>query len=852
MKLRRKHAWLLTAPLAWLAGCGSGPISGLTSREPVVSLERPDPLVSLKRSLAVEAADADAGAFKTADWQPGNSDAENQRMFLLSSARRRMSQQQMMMQMMTPMMQPVAPPTHHVQSGSPSAPTRSSTTKTTAKPAAPAAAFTPQMLMPGMLPLEGMPPTGLAARRAARTQRTEQREEREETAATVEADRIERAAAAEAERAEKAAQAEATIAERQLMAEAELVERMTRAETELAERLAAAKDERDRRIALARSERELRMAIIGIDAAELETNTVDEAISKLQKPHSGDSSGLTRFTRFFRGRGESPTDSLATSVAAAKRPSAPAEEFPAPSGDPSQDLIDRTLNHSHGLLDQPSIAEFASNIPNVDRPADAVAAAPAARTAAGPRSSLLDDAAGVDDYDSLLSREAIARADNSEPENWSLLGDFPLDSGSEPNTAPPAEEPTAGDFPLIASTEPAPAPDFEPPAATPGAPVIADAGQSRPEDDVWILGGDRHLAGFDDHAPAGAGSTQPASADAFPTDSFSELGGLYARAELSTSAPSPVQEFPAAETSSAPTSDPWLESSIAATAPPAEERDVPQFDWSGPQSTSSNGLAAVVHQQVPSAQEEVRNAAYSAQSLRDACGPLPADLEALVLQLDIPEAGVRKEVLADLARLGPKARPALPAIRCLLDDSPIVAAHAAWTLWEIEQNESQTVNELVRLLHTGNIEVVQFTAYALGSLGPKALDAAPALRTERERFSGATRIHVAEALTRIDAFDQASVEVLITSLQHPETHVRWMAALALGQTQARYADLAVPALVGALHDQDPEVRSAAALSIGGFGSAATSAIPELQSRATLDSPSVREAAQTALACIRKL
>jgi HEAT repeat protein len=248
----------------------------------------------------------------------------------------------------------------------------------------------------------------------------------------------------------------------------------------------------------------------------------------------------------------------------------------------------------------------------------------------------------------------------------------------------------------------------------------------------------------------------------------------------------------------------------------------------------------------------VRNAAWTTQTLRDACGPLPADLEALVLQLDIPEAGVRKDVLADLARLKAKARPALPAIRVLLEDSPLVAAHAAWTLWEIEQNESQAVRELVRLMHTGEPEVVQFTAYALGSLGPKALDAAPALRAERERFTGATRIHVAEALTRIDAFDQASVEVLIASLQHSETHVRWMAAIALGQTQVRYADIAVPALVGALHDQNPEVRAAAALSIGGFGSSASSAVSELQSRATLDTPSVREAAQTALACIRTL
>jgi HEAT repeat protein len=187
----------------------------------------------------------------------------------------------------------------------------------------------------------------------------------------------------------------------------------------------------------------------------------------------------------------------------------------------------------------------------------------------------------------------------------------------------------------------------------------------------------------------------------------------------------------------------------------------------------------------------------------------------------------------------------------LLEDHPLIAAHAAWTIWNITGDEQEATRELVRLIQTGQPEVVQFAAYALGSLGPKALGVAPALRVAREQYNGATRLHIAEALVRIDAFDDASVQVLISALNAPEAHQRWLGALALGHVQARHSVTVVPALVTALQDADPEVRSAAALSLGGFGPAAAAAIPELQRRATLDSPTVREAAQTALACIRR-
>lgn len=882
MQLQRKYAWLLTAPLAWASGCGVGPISGLAERDPVISLERPDPLVALRRTSTVESHGAEAGSVSTADWLAAGEDPEERRLVLLSGMRRRMSQQQQQMMMMMPLLTPQANAPNHqgISSGGPSSPSGPTAKGTKPNAAQPQMPLNP-LLMPGALSPELLAEAGMPPRRATRGRgRSEPRIDREETAASTEADRIERAAKAEAERAEKAALAEATIAERRLLAEAELAERMTRAEVELAERLAAAKQERDLRISTAREERALRMAIIGIDPNDLGADPVDEALARIDPAKSrldGDDSGLARFTRFFRSKSEAAAagDPPRQTVTGNNES---ADALARNRATDSRDLIDRTLEHSDSLLDDPSIAEFASSIPGTTRTVARTDRPDGPSTARDfPASS---DPSG-DEYDSLLARESLDRDDRREPEDWSLLDDF-LKPNAASDTVEESSANGAAAFPVAAAGD-GPSADssaFDFPATTGSladadAPVSPtnDAARRSPEDDVWILGEQRDrspTAEFD----AMAASERPIPGQPSPIDSraesFTRPAGLYARvsdldsatSNLSNSEGGAAPGFPAlaagagstdgslledALLPAAATDDPFINSS-AATVAQATPADVPRFDWS---QSGRDGVDRVTHQQPPAPQVAVRNAAWTSQSLRDVCGPLPADLDALVRQLDIPEAGVRKAVLADLAELGSKARPAVPAVRVLLDDSPLVAAHAAWTLWQIEANETQTVDDLVRLLQTGDPDTVQFTAYALGTLGPKALSAAPTLRAERERFSGATRVHVAEALTRIDAFDQASVEVLMYGLQHPETHVRWLSALSLGEVQVRYSDLVVPSLISALQDSDAEVRSAAALSIGGFGRAAQTAVPELQSRATLDAPSVREAAQTALACINQ-
>lgn len=886
MKLRNKYAWLVAAPLACLTGCSSGPTSGLALKERVISLEHPDPLQALERSTRLQTASAEPDSVIEARWLRGATDPEEDRIVQLAMSRRRAARQ-MTMEMLMPS---IGAPMH--QGALPSAPSRSSPQAPTAtgrpatNPAAAAAAA-------AAMPLPELPPFAATNRRLARQQRNEAKADRtagrtakEETAASTEANRIERTAALEAERAEKAALSEAELAERRLLAEAELVERMTRAELELAERLTAAREERDRRIEMAKQERELRMAILGIDANELGTDPVNDAISRLRKPtpENSDSSALARFTRFFRAK-TAEAESQQAQVAKAAAAAAPRDK----ETDPTEDLIARTLRDSQSLIDNRSIANAAAALPapNVtEAPSTSGSGAPefpaGSGAAAGRRSapenlhpSLLAGGGGSGSSQTPAASPANAQR-GWESENWSLLDNLP-------STAADAAPRTGG-----ASG----APEFPSQIASSAAPA-ADLGGDRntPDGDIWILGGsDRAETGEQNQSGSdrSVANTTEGTPRSYPDDAFTRPGGLFSNDQVAQAAPAAASAPPAvapelpvwdlttqpsgllddAWSRSAPQSevqvaaalpaaaptpadDPWLAAAQpaaqrAAPARPQTASIAPEVDLANPTVSDFAATHSGLNSSVA-----VQQATYTQRSLVDICGPLTPELKTLVTQLDIPESGVRKAVLADLAQQGRKAEAALPAIRLLLQDHPLIAAHAAWTIWEITGDEREVQQALVKQLQTGSPEVIQFAAYALGSLGPKALDSAPELRVQRERCNGATRLYIAEALTRIDAFDVVSVEVLIQGLNDPNPHYRWLAALSLGRVQRRHAEIAVPALTQSLRDSDPEVRSAAALSLGGFGAAAASAVPELESRATLDAPTVREAAQTALACIRK-
>ena len=239
-------------------------------------------------------------------------------------------------------------------------------------------------------------------------------------------------------------------------------------------------------------------------------------------------------------------------------------------------------------------------------------------------------------------------------------------------------------------------------------------------------------------------------------------------------------------------------------------------------------------------------------SIALACKNCEPWVYAQAMKLESLNPEVRKEGLTRLADMGQKASPACPAIQPLLQDpDPLVQAQAAWAMWEITSDPWESVGSLRPLLDHSHADVVELACYILGDIGAQAESATGSLELLRDHSDGIMCVHAAEALIRIQGVDQKSVTVLTEAMKSKDNEERWIAAVALGHCRGDNSAPAVEALTTALSDVDPEVRSAAALSLGGLGKDATQAKPDLERVARSDDPQVRDAARAALACLNR-
>ena len=313
---------------------------------------------------------------------------------------------------------------------------------------------------------------------------------------------------------------------------------------------------------------------------------------------------------------------------------------------------------------------------------------------------------------------------------------------------------------------------------------------------------------------------------------------------------------------------PVTEASEAAATEIATAAEAPHNDWEshepGAEPTDELALTDEVDMTLP-AEEEFSPPVLSdthedtespmidaAELLSMTCKDSEPWLYAQVLKLGSPEAAIRKEALTHLADMGSTARQAGLAVRTLLaDPDPLVQAHAAWALWVIENDPWDSVNTLRPLLDHSNPDVVELACYMLGDIGTQAESAQDALTLLRDHADGTLQIHAAEALIRIQGVDDKSIAVLTTALKSRVSQERWIAAVALGRCRGEKSAGAVTALMSALKDVDPEIRSAAALSLGGLGPDAEKAMPELERISRTDDAQVRDSAHAALACLKR-
>lgn len=290
----------------------------------------------------------------------------------------------------------------------------------------------------------------------------------------------------------------------------------------------------------------------------------------------------------------------------------------------------------------------------------------------------------------------------------------------------------------------------------------------------------------------------------------------------------------------------WTASAASATADTAAWWEEAAGSQTESDANARQTSAVAVHEMVDS------SPAWTRTSLVRLCPDADGELRAIVVRLEEDDAAARKEALMALSDLRGDAAPAAPAVRVLLGDSDgLIRAHAAWAAWRIGDIEGASATTLAELTQAENDDVVQVAAFFLGSMEAGGRGAVDALRVARTGASGITRLHLAEALIRIDPYDLSSLNELTRALQDPDARMRWLAAVALSGVSEEQASWVVPALTARLDDSDPTVCAAAALTLGSLGTAAATAIGPLERATTHDVPDVRLSAEAALACIQR-
>ncbi|MBI2947282.1 MAG: HEAT repeat domain-containing protein [Verrucomicrobia bacterium] len=224
-------------------------------------------------------------------------------------------------------------------------------------------------------------------------------------------------------------------------------------------------------------------------------------------------------------------------------------------------------------------------------------------------------------------------------------------------------------------------------------------------------------------------------------------------------------------------------------------------------------------------------------------------VRALVTALKEGQNQTRLLAMYGLGIAGAEADAAVPAlIEALADKNLQIRESAFQTLSHIRH--PATVAAILPKLNHGDPSIRLNAAKCLGSMGPWARDAIPALIDAIKEESSAVRASAVEALGRIRPSAEDVIAALTNALADPDPAVRANAAGSLGNGGSASA-VAVPRLIERLKDADAGVRGAAALALGAIGPKASAATGPLKELAKDADGQIRVKAQQALDQIDK-
>ena len=181
------------------------------------------------------------------------------------------------------------------------------------------------------------------------------------------------------------------------------------------------------------------------------------------------------------------------------------------------------------------------------------------------------------------------------------------------------------------------------------------------------------------------------------------------------------------------------------------------------------------------------------------------------------EESVRAEAAVIIARIGPPAKSAVPAlIEALKDKNPKTRSEVLFALGAIGPDAVSAVPAITDSLDDPDMKVCYGACYALGKIGPVAMPAKVRLREKLSSSDEFLSMASAWALSNIHpecaATAQQSVPSLIKALKEPDSMIRLHAIESLQRLGILARD-AVDDLKKLLQDENRDIRDAAAKAI---------------------------------------
>ncbi len=167
-----------------------------------------------------------------------------------------------------------------------------------------------------------------------------------------------------------------------------------------------------------------------------------------------------------------------------------------------------------------------------------------------------------------------------------------------------------------------------------------------------------------------------------------------------------------------------------------------------------------------------------------------------------------------------------------------------------DSNDAAARSVLVDAVSTSPDVEASLAAYMLGTRATGHPDVMKALGEQMSSRTGVARVHMAEAMLRLDGNHVTATDTLVGIVSSKaNTEERMMAAFAMQSATVVQRQRCISTLIKALDDSESDVRAAAALTLGAYGPAAKTALPALVRLIHDENIDTARAAGVALQCI---